>query len=197
MVEIYHRNVHVKSIDTKKQRFKGYETLEDKRFDRIFDVLYVDNTLFVANDLGEVQVYALGSSPKESSFITTLRDTNAQAAYDVLALALYEKQTLFVGTDGHGLVLYDTKTLRALTSLPNIPKNRVYDMHVWDDTVLLTQGLDSPHLYRYDLKQKKITHDFQGEAKEVMDFEISDEKLYTLDDGHVYVWNVKPKEEGK
>ncbi|MDY0264259.1 MAG: hypothetical protein RBR12_03660 [Sulfurospirillum cavolei] len=197
MVEIYHRNVHVKSIDTKKQRFKGYETLEDKRFDRIFDVLYTDNTLFVANDLGEVQVYALGSSPKESSFITTLRDTNAQAAYDVLALALYEKQTLFIGTDGHGLVLYDTKTFRALTSLPNIPKNRVYHMHIWDDTVLLTQGLDLPHLYRYDLKRKKITHDFQGEAKEVMDFEISDEKLYTLDDGHVYVWNVKPKEEGQ
>lgn len=197
IVEIYHHNVHVKSLDTKKQRFKGYETLEDKRFDRIFDVLYTDNTLFVANDLGEVQVYALGSSPKESSFITTLRDTNVQDAYDVLALALYDKQTLAVGTDRHGLVLYDTKTLRALTSLPNIPKNRVYDMHVWDDTVLLTQGLDSPHLYRYDLKQKKITHDFQGEAKEVMDFEISDEKLYTLDDGHVYVWNVKPKEEGK
>ncbi|KHG33024.1 hypothetical protein [Sulfurospirillum sp. MES] len=197
IVEIYHHNVHVKSLDTKKQRFKGYETLEDKRFDRIFDVLYTDNTLFVANDLGEVQVYALGSSPKESSFITTLRDINVQDAYDVLALALYDKQTLAVGTDGHGLVLYDTKTLNALASLPNIPKNRVYRMRVWNDTVLLTQELDSPHLYRYDLKRKKITHDFQGEANEVMDFEISDEKLYTLDDGHVYVWNVNPKEEGK
>ena len=160
-------------------------------------MLYTDNTLFVANDLGEVQVYALGSSPKESSFITTLRDTNVQDAYDVLALALYDKQTLAVGTDRHGLVLYDTKTLNALASLPNIPKNRVYRIRVWNDTVLLTQELDSPHLYRYDLKRKKITHDFQGEANEVMDFEISDEKLYTLDDGHVYVWNVNPKEEGK
>jgi len=197
IVEIYHNNVYVKSIDTKQHRFKGYETLEDKRFDRIFDVLYTDNTLFVANDLGEVQVYALGSSPKESSFITTLRDINVQDAYDVLALALYDKQTLAVGTDRHGLVLYDTKTLNALASLPNIPKNRVYRMRVWNDTVLLTQELDSPHLYRYDLKRKKITHDFQGEANEVMDFEMSDEKLYTLDDGHVYVWNVNPKEEGK
>ena len=197
IVEIYHNNLHVKRIDTKQHRFKGYEALEDKRFDHIFDVLYAEDKLFIANDLGEVQVYALGSNPKESSFIATLRDENVQDAYDVLSLALYEKQTLAVGTDGHGVFEYDTKTLRALASLPNIPKKRAYQMRVWKDALLLSQGLDSPHVYAYDLKRKTLTHDFQGEANEVMDFEINDEKLYTLDDGHVYVWDFSQKEEGK
>jgi len=70
-------------------------------------------------------------------------------------------------------------------------------MRVWKDALLLSQGLDSPHVYAYDLKRKTLTHDFQGEANEVMDFEINDEKLYTLDDGHVYVWDFSQKEEGK
>lgn len=197
IVEIYRNNVHVNSIDTKQHRFKGYEALEDQRFDRIFDVLYADDKLFIANDLGEVQVYALGSNLKESSLIATLQNESVKNTCDVLSLALYENHTLAVGTDGHGVFFYDTQTLRTRTFASELTKQTVYRMHIAGDTLLLTQGLDSPHVYAYDLKRKTLTHDFQGEANEVMDFEINDEKLYTLDDGHVYVWDFSQKEEGK
>ena len=194
-VEIYQNNLHVKTIDIKQHRFKGYEALEDKRFDTIFDVLYTNEKLFIANDLGEIQVYSFRPNSKESTFIAHLRDPKRNDAYDVLALALYGRTTVVVGSDTQGLYAYDTQTLQPLfhtkTFAPNATNANVYRMDILNDVALLTQGLDTPHLYAYDMKRHKIIHDFQGEAKAVMDFCVSHQKVYSIDDGHLYVWDLK------
>lgn len=191
IVEVYHTNLHVKTIDTKEHRFNGYELLEDKRFDRIFDLLYAHKRLFIANDLGDVHVYAFDSHLKTSSYLTILRDTTLKDTYDVLDLALYDASTLLVGTDGHGIYAYDTVTLKPLFHTSILPKkSSIQHIEVTKETLLFTQGYDTPVVYAYDMKERKNVHSFEGEARGVNDFKINDAYLYWLDDGCVYIFKM-------
>lgn len=191
IVELYKDNLHVKTIDTKLHRFKGYFSLEDKRFDKIFDVLYTHEKLFIANDLGDVHVYSLTPTLR---YITTLRD-DSKEAYDVLALALYADTTLVVGGEKRGMKMYDTKHLTTLPH-PQSPFNTntkpsLYRIEVFHDTLFFTEQIDTPHLYAYDIAHQKRLHDFEGNATHINDFKVSKSLLFSIDDGNLYVWKIK------
>lgn len=191
MVEIYRQHLHVTTIDTKKHRFKGYKKLEDKRFDRVFDVLYIDGKLFIANDLGEVQVYRLASNSPTPVYLKSLRNTKIKDAYDVLDLALYGKSSLMVGTDKQGLYGYNLETLEPISHIPSIEQySTIYQMNIAEDTLLFTQGIDFPSLEAYNMKEKMLVHHFEGEALGISDFKVKDIIAYTLDNGYLYGWDM-------
>ncbi len=191
VVEIYQKELHVKTIDTKKHRFKEYETLEDKRFNNIFDVLYVDDKLFIANDLGEVQVYRFSSHASTPVYLTSLRDATLKDAHDVLDLTLYGKSTLLIGTDRQGLYGYNVRTLEPTIHIPSIGKySSIYQMHIAEETLLLTYGIDVSSLEAYDMRGKMLVHHFEGEALGISDFKVKDTIAYTLDNGYLYGWDM-------
>ena len=188
IVEIYKNTLHVKTIDIKQHRFLGYEALEDKRFDRVFDVLYADGKLFIANDLGEVHVYTFNIDSLETTYLTSLRDTRIKDAYDVLSLVVHHASILVVGTDRYGIYTYDLKTLQPIAQ--HLSKISIYHLYIDHDRLFFTQGSEVPLVTMYDMKQKAIMFQLEGEPKGVSDFKVHDEKVYWLDDGYVYSWDI-------
>lgn len=188
IVEIYKNTLHVKTIDIKQHRFLGYEALEDKRFDTVFDVLYTDGKLFIANDVGEVHVYTFNADSLHTAYLTSLRDTRIKEAYDVLSLAVHNASSLVVGTDRYGLFLYDLKTLQPIAQ--HLPKFSIQHLLTHQDSLFFTQGYEVPFVAVYDLNQKTMVHQLEGEPTGVSDIRIHDNTLYWLDDGYVYDWDL-------
>lgn len=193
MVELYKNHLHVNTIDTKKHRPDKYASLEDKRFDKVFDVVYADKKLFISNDLGVVQLYFLSDENVENVvYLTQLELTSL--AHDITDMAFYNKRYLLIGGD-EGLSLYDTQNLQMLFQNKNVmPKNSktgLYQVGVFNDYVLFARNLSSPQLGVYDIKSDTIVHDFQGESEHINDFVVEEKVLYSLDDGHVHLWDLE------
>ena len=64
-------------------------------------------------------------------------------------------------------------------------------MGVFNDYVLFARNLSSPQLGVYDIKSDTIVHDFQGESEHINDFVVEEKVLYSLDDGHVHLWDLE------
>ena len=201
IVQIYKNHLLLSTIDTKKDRPKNYELLEDKRFDTIFDVLYMDKKLYIGNDLGVVQVYFLSPSSAAFIYLKTIgsleydEQYKGYFAHDILDLALYQNKYLLIGSDSEALSIYDTDKFKMLEQnknlVPKVKKTSIYKMAVFADILIFTQGLDSPHMYAYDLKKDKLVHDFEGISKSINDFKVDNNLLYSIDDGNLYTWHVE------
>jgi len=142
--------------------------------------------------LGVVLLYFLSDENAENVvYLTQLALT--PLAHDITDMALYNKHYLLIGGD-EGLSLYDTQNLQMLFQNKNvIPQNRktgLYQVGVFNDYLLFTSNLSSSHLVVYDIKNDTIVHDFQGESEHINDFSVEGKVLYSLDDGHVYLWDL-------